>query len=53
MQLQLDIITIKFRIKVSQQQDILWKMHQKCQLPERKSDKNPINYFHKVTGATN
>ena len=27
MQLQIDIITIKFRIKLSQQQDILWKLY--------------------------
>ena len=53
MQLQIDIITIKFGIKLSQQQDILWKLYLKCQLPERKSDKNLIDDFYKVTGATN
>ena len=53
MQLQIDIITIKFGIKLSQQQDILWKLYQKCQLPEIKSDKNLIDDFYKVTGAIN
>ena len=40
MQLQIDIITFKFGIKLSQQQDKLWKLYRKCQFPERKSDKN-------------
>ena len=53
MQLQIDIITIKFGIKLSQQQDILWKLYRKCQLPEIKSDKNLIDDFYKVTGAIN
>ena len=53
MQLQTDIITIKFVIKLPQQQDILWKLYRKCQLPEIKSDKNLIDDFYKVTGAMN
>ena len=53
MQLQIDIITIKFGIKLSQQQDILWKLYRKCQLPEIRSNKNLIDDFYKVTGAIN
>ena len=53
MQLQIDIITIKFVFKLSQQQDILWKLCLKCQLPEIQNDKNFINGFYEVTGATN
>ena len=53
MQLQIDIITIKFGIKLSQKQDILWKLYRKCQLPEIKSDKNLIDDFYQVTGAIN
>ena len=47
MQLQIDIITIKFGIKLSQQQDILWELYRKCQLPEIKSHKNLIDDFYK------
>ena len=51
MQLQIDIITIKFGIMRSQQQDILWKLYRKCQFTELKSDK--IDDFSKVASATN
>ena len=51
MQLHIDIITIKFGIKISQQQDKLLKMYRNCQLPEIKSDKNLTDDFYKVTGA--
>ena len=53
MQLQIDKISIKFGIKLSQQQDSLWKLYRKCQLPKIKSDKNLIDDFNKVTGAMN
>ena len=45
MQLRIDIINFKFGIKLSQQQDILWKLYQKCQLPEIESKKNLIDDF--------
>ena len=53
MQLQIAIITIKFGIKLSQHQDILWQLYRKCQLPEIRTDKSLIDDFCKVTGATN
>ena len=53
MQLQIDIITIKFGVKLSQHQDILWELYRKCQLLEIKTDKNLIDDLCKVTGATN
>ena len=54
MQLQIDIINIKFGMKLSQQLDILlWNLCRKCQLPELKMKKNLIDDFYRVTGETN
>ena len=47
------LLKASFHTFYSQQQDILWKLYRKCQLPEIKSDKNLIDDFYKVTGAIN
>ena len=47
------LLKANFHTFYSQQQDILWKLYRKCQLPEIKSDKNLIDDFYEVTGAIN